>query len=85
MTKEEKFFLHMKDEISKLENRHQESTNLSSHLKVKQEEMRKLETIEERKEKASLASLQTHKKLDRDNYQTTNKSSMPSIITMPEY
>ena len=57
MTKEEKFFLHIKEEISKLENRHQESTNLSSHLKVKQEEMRKLETIEERKEKASLASL----------------------------
>ena len=62
MTKEEKFVLHLKDEISKLENRHQESTNLSSHLKVKQEEMRKLETIEERKEKASLASILSQKK-----------------------
>ena len=57
MTKEEKFFLSMKDEIIKLEKKHSQSTNLSSHLKVKQEEMRKLETIEERREKASIMSL----------------------------
>ena len=86
MTKEEKFFLSMRDEIIKLEKRHSQSTNLSSHLKVKQEEMRKLETIEERREKASIMSLESPKRQTKDKYRSNTKTKTlgMSISTMPE-
>ena len=85
MSKEERFFHLIRDEITnKLEKNLNDFKSLSSHVKGKQDEMRRLETIEERREKASLATIMSKNKKAKQRYNSTTKSSVPSISTLPD-